>query len=83
MSAPKATWGSRSGLLAAGISGLAASVIGIVGCATPAVVMILGAIGLGVATTTIGTAIDSIALPLALISIAFIAAGIYRRTGRG
>jgi hypothetical protein len=83
MSAPAATRSARRGLLVAGISGLAASAIGIVCCATPALVVVLGAVGLGAATTTIGTAIDVIALPLAFISIALIAIGIYRRTRRG
>ena len=69
-------------LLAGGVSGLAAAAIGLVCCATPALAMILGALGLGAATGTAGTTIDVVAMPLAIVSLCLIGGGIYLRRRR-
>jgi len=71
--------GPHRALLAGGFSGLAAAAFGLICCATPALAIFLGALGLGAATGTIGTTIDFIAVPLAIASLIAIGIGIYMR----
>ena len=66
-------------LLAGGLSGLAAAAFGLICCATPTLAIILGALGLGAATGTVGTTIDAIAVPLAIASLVAIFVGLYVR----
>jgi hypothetical protein len=82
VSAPAAVRRARGSLVVVGLTGLAAAAVGVVCCATPALVVMLGAVGLGATAHAAGTAIDVVAVPLGLISIALIAVGISRLRGR-
>lgn len=66
-------------LVAGGLSGLAAAVVGLICCATPVLALLLGSLGLGAATGAVGTTIDVVAVPLAIVSLALIGGALYFR----
>lgn len=74
MSAPGSTR-----LLIAGTSGLLASFVAFLCCVLPLGSIALGAVGLGAAAHVVGTSLDLAALPLAIVSVALIVAGLRRR----
>ena len=65
--------------LRAGLAGSGAAAFALILCATPALPVVLGAAGLGGSFASVAGWIDTIAVPLLLLSVALVGFGVMRR----